>query len=176
LGWLAGLMGLLVFVGIGGFFAQWLVGTGTLPLPNSFQWPTGRVRGIAKTQNGAYVVPLVPTSRVQVYDADWHFLHGWNVDTGGKSFTIEVTPDEIIDVRTNRYLYSFSQDGILLNKEDVELPPGVYWSPPSPRGEAVMVPTRPFLVIFSHPFFSWGVAIAGAIGMAFVRMAARSKP
>jgi len=176
LGWLAGLMGLLAFVGIGGFFAQWLVGTGTLPLPNSFQWPAGRVRGIAKTQDGIYVVPLVPISRVQIYDADWHFLRGWNVDTGGKDFTIEVTLDGVIDIRTSRYLYSFSQSGTLLNKEDVEMPLGGYWSSPSSRGEAVMVPTSPFLLIFSHPFFSWGVAMAGWIGMAFVRVAARSKP
>ncbi len=175
LGWLTGLTGFLVLVGMGGFLAQSLVGTGALPLPNSFQWPAGNVKGVAKTPDGIYVVPLVPASRVQLYDSQWRFLFGWSVDTGGKDFIVGSTPDGVIEVRTSAYEYSFSQDGRLLNKERARMSVDESRSILSFSSQSVAVPTSPYLWIFSSPFLSWGVGVLGMIGLRSASRAIRPK-
>src|SRR3984957_4348023 len=80
--WIAGLMYLLVLVGAGGFFAAALSATGIIKLPSSYEWPAGYVRGGVTTADGKYIVPLMPSGRLQIYDSQWHFIRSWKVGTG----------------------------------------------------------------------------------------------
>jgi hypothetical protein len=159
------LMGLLVFIGMGGFFAQFLVGTGALALPKHIQWPVGNATGVTRTQDGIYVVPLVPQSRVQLYDAQRQFLLGWNVDTGGKDFRVDCSPDGAIEVIRGNRKYLFSRNGDLLKEENIEAIGDGYNSVLS-SSESVAVPTSPFLWIFTSPFHSWLIGALGIAGLA----------
>src|ERR1700691_2185351 len=91
LGCLAVASAALCVMGFEGFCALWLVGTGTIELSPTTNCPAGRVQQYAEFPHGQRVVPLVPESRVQVYDASWRFLRGWNLDTGGKPFIVLTT-------------------------------------------------------------------------------------
>lgn len=96
--WLIVAFGALTVLGAGGFFACMLSAEGILKLAKHREWPAGYVEGIAKTSQGEYIVPLVPSGRIQLYDSQWHFLRGWNVDAEGGEFTVHSAPDHDIEV------------------------------------------------------------------------------
>ena len=78
---------LFIAVGAMGFLGSMLSAVGGLNwLPDSFEWPAGYVDGVVYTNNGIYIVPLTPSGRVQLYDAEWKFIRGWHVDAGGGTF------------------------------------------------------------------------------------------
>jgi hypothetical protein len=163
--WIVVTLYLLLVLGGEGFFAQSLCTTGVIKLPSSFQWPAGYVTGVAATEDGMQVVPLTPVSLVQIYDAQWHFVRGWYVNTGGGDFKVGYSSNGLIEVFTarGRCHYSFSQDGHLVSSggysDDFSSLPG---------GESLVVPTSPFLWIFSSPFLSWGVGMIGLAGLLVV--------
>ncbi|HLK53947.1 MAG TPA: hypothetical protein VKU42_10865 [Candidatus Angelobacter sp.] len=168
--WLVGVSGLVVIIGASGFFAILLVSTGTIPLPNSFEWPAGDVRGVVETSDGKYLVPLVPVGRLQIYDSSWRFLRGWQVDNNGGSFTVDYSPDNEIFVSTSRVQhrygsvdearrYVFTENGKLIS----ELIPNS--SGVAESGEYISVPTWRLLWIFSSPFLSGGFALIGILGL-----------
>jgi hypothetical protein len=95
-------MYLLVLVGAGGFFAAGLSATGIIKLPSSYEWPAGYARGVVATADGKYIVPLMPSGRLQIYDSQWHFIRGWNVDAGGGDFRVQCSPDGLVEVFTAR--------------------------------------------------------------------------
>ena len=170
--WLVAVMGLLVFVGSAGFFAEALSAEGIIKLPKSYEWPAGYVNGVTQTSDGKYVVPLVPEGRVQIYNSHWHFLCGWNVEALGGDFKVAATPDGTVEVFTARgnYRYSFNENGDLisastLTKSYDALPKG---------DQSVVVPTSPILWVFSHPFISWAVAVLGFIGLGLAKKFART--
>src|SRR6476469_4985815 len=74
--WLVSIAGLFLMVGAGGFFATGLSAMDVITLPDSFEWPSGYVRGVVQTQDGKYVVPHIPAGRVQLYDSQWRFIRG----------------------------------------------------------------------------------------------------
>ena len=78
----------LMIVGGECFLAFGLIVANIIKLPNTFEWPAGNVHGIARTPEGNIVVPLFTSARVQLYDSNLHFIRGWHVETGGKSFTV----------------------------------------------------------------------------------------
>jgi hypothetical protein len=163
--WMVVVLYLLLALGGEGFFAQSLCTTGVIKLPPSFQWPAGYVSGVTATEDGKQVVPLTPVSRVQIYDAQWRFVTGWYVNTGGGDFKVQSSPGGLIEVFTarGRRHYSFSQDGHLISS-------GGYSDEFSslPGGESLVVPTSPFLWIFSSPFLSWAVGMIGLAGLLVV--------
>ena len=61
-----------------GFFAPFIVGN-FVSLPNSFEWPVGHASNVVTTTSGFRIVPIVPYDRVQIYDAKWKFIRGWQV-------------------------------------------------------------------------------------------------
>ena len=71
--WIAGVAGLLILVGAGGFFASGLAALDVVKVPGSVEWPAGYVNGVVTTADGKYVVPLMPAGRVQLYDSQWRF-------------------------------------------------------------------------------------------------------
>jgi hypothetical protein len=167
-----GVMGLLVLVGAGGFFGAALSAMGLLKLPTYYEWPAGYVSGVVRMPDGRYVVPLVPSGRVQIYDSQWHFIRGWNVEAQGGEFRVECSSNEI-EVLTARgeHRYSFTDDGKLISTSSLSEP---YYSLPK-TGESVKVPTSPLLWVFSSPFLSMGLAIIGFVGIALVKKLARGQ-
>jgi hypothetical protein len=153
----------LVVGGIG-FFGSSLSAVGGLNwISRSFEWPVGYASGIVSTENGLHVVPHTPSGRVQVYDSNWNFVRGWQVDAGGGTFKLVASKDNHIDVMTARgsWHYVYTIEGDLLSKGTYH--PRAYSSFPD-NGISFFVPTPPWLLVFSHPFIAWGVAAAG-IGM-----------
>ena len=171
--WVTGLMFCLVMVGAGGFFAAALSATGILKLPLSYEWPAGYVRGVVTAEDGKYIVPLVPSGRVQLYDPQWHFIRGWQVDAEGGDFQLQSTPNNLIEVFTARgeHHFTFSEDGRLMSSEHLT---GSFQARPN-NAQWIVVPTVPWLWIFSSPFLSWGVALVGFAGLAILRKI-RRKP
>lgn len=165
-------MGCIMVIGIGGFEAQWLQSSGDLNLPDSFQWPAGNVEGIANLGDGTHVVPMVDQARIQLYDANWHFLRGWNVytHTYGKSFVVEALPGGSIKMLTgDLYTYVFSADGQVLREEHSHVPGDKIGEIIYPHGESIEVPTPLFLLVFSNPFYCWGISLLGGIGITSIR-------
>lgn len=160
--WTVVFLYLLLALGGEGFFAQAFCTTGVIKLPSSFQWPAGYVSGAVATEDGKQVVPLTPVSRIQIYDSQWHFITGWYVNSGGGDFKVQSSPDGVIEVFTARGQrhYSFTQDGHLVLSESYS---DNFMS--LPRGESLVVPTSPFLWVFSSPFLSWGVGVIGLVGL-----------
>jgi hypothetical protein len=160
-------MYLLVLVGAGGFFAAALSATGIIRLPSSYEWPAGYVRGVVTTADGKHIVPLMPSGRLKIYDSQWHFIRGWNVDAGGGDFKVQCSSNGMIEVFAARgeHHYSFAQDGHLIASESLPEP----FSSLPDDGQSVVVPTSPLLWIFSSPFLSWGVALVGFAGLAILK-------
>jgi hypothetical protein len=159
--WFVVLMGVLVFVGAIGFFGASLAAVGFLKLPNSFEWPVGNVCGVKSTADGKHVVPLEPSGRVQIYDANWHFLRGWHVGAHGGGFQVECPASGGVEVYTGRgqHHYSFTEEGELVSATTYR-----DW-PPLDSGSCLIVPTSLPGWIFSSPFFSWGTVLLGGIGL-----------
>jgi hypothetical protein len=109
----------------------------------------------------------VPSGRIQLYDPQWHFIRGWNVDTGGGNFKVQYSPDGVIEVFTEKRAqhFSFTQDGHLVATE--RIPQESFSS--LPTGETVVVPTALLVWVFSTPFLSLGVAVIGSIGLAILK-------
>lgn len=149
----------------GWFFGHGTVGNGGIKLSKAFQWPVGYATGVVSTPDGKYVVPLTPVGRVQLYDAQWRFLRGWHVDALAGNFKVECTPNGTIDVFSARgsHQYSFTQDGKLLSIRN--LPPDFDFFSRRIGSVSTVVPTSPFLWVFSNPFLLWGVAAIGMIGL-----------
>jgi hypothetical protein len=174
---IAALSGALLVVGAAGFFSQFLLGVGALTLPPSWEWPAGFVQGARTMPDGTHVVPLVPVGRIQTYDADWHFLRGWNPDARGGSFRIVTPPTGTIEVYTGRgqQHLSYTESGELRSSSaasDTETgAPSL-----SEGGPFIIVPTSPLLWPFSSPFISWALAALGGIVLAIVRRFGRAPP
>ena len=169
--WLVAISGLVLMIGAGGIFAPMLVATGTIPLRDSFEWPSGDVRGVVETSDGKYLVPVVPASRLQIYDSNWHFLRGWQVDASGLSFTVDYSPDNEILVFTSRVRhrfgdtesgrrFAFTETGKLIS--EMSLPDSFVVAE---SGEYMTVPTWRLLLIFSRPSLCWGFFAMGAVGL-----------
>ena len=161
--WIKGMMYLLILIGAGGFFAAALSATGIFKLPTSYEWPAGYVRGAVTAGDGKHIVPLMPSGRLQIYDSQWHFIRGWNVDASGGDFKAWCSSDGVIEVFTARGQrhYSFTQDGHLISSGTFSEP----FSSLPIEGQSVVVPTSPLLWIFSSPFLSWAVVVVGAVGL-----------
>ena len=161
--WLECLASVLLIVGAVGFFGSGLSAIGGLNwLPGSFEWPVGNASGVITVSN-FFVVPHTPSGRVQVYGRDWKFVRGWHVDAGGGTFKLKMPDQYHIAVITARgqWHYVFDLNGKLLSKEKYS--PASY-SAFQGEGQSYVVPTPPWLWVFSSPFYSW-LLIALGIGL-----------
>jgi hypothetical protein len=152
-----------LLIGAGGFFASALSGVGGLNLlPNSFEWPIGYSTGVVRTESGMFVVPHSASNRVQIYDPQWNFVRGWYVDAGGGIIKINTADNDRFEVITARgnHKYVYDTTGKLISSETYN--PELYSSFPD-QGSSYLVPTRPWLWVFSHPFVSGGVAFIGIL-------------
>ena len=153
---------IMLGVGGAGFLGSALSALGGLNwLPPSFEWPVGYGSGIISMPDGTHVVPHRSSGRVQVYDPQWRFLRGWHVDAGGGTFKLLPAGGDRIEVITARgdWRYTYTLDGHLVTRQSYS--PASYLSFPE-QGERRVVPTRPWLWLFSSPIISFTV---GALGM-----------
>lgn len=165
--WLVLFGGFLLVTGALGFFGSALLAVGMVRLPSSIEWPPGYVDGVITTPSGLQFVPLEPSGRVQVYDANWRYLRGWQVNAGGGDFKLVASRPGKIEVYTSRQKHHFiySESGELLTSESY----GVTYDSVPNGGRSLNVPTSPLLWPFSSPFLSWGLAV---IGMLVLRLTA----
>jgi hypothetical protein len=165
--WLVPLMFSLFIVGLAGILASVLSAIGPLRLSHSREWPAGYVRGVITTGDGKHVVPLWPSGRVQLYDSQWHFIRGWNVDAWGGVFKVQCSSDGMIEVLTARgdRLYRFTDEGQLVSSEPLARPISLWIT----NGRSVMVPTPIALWVFSSPILSGAVALIGFVGINALR-------
>jgi hypothetical protein len=133
----------------------------------SFERPAGLVNNVVRTPDGRYVVPLVPAGRVQLYDARWRFLRGWQVEAFGGDFGVEYTANRTVEVITARRSqhYTFTDAGVLISGHPIPHPdPGIVRKMQA-AGSSYAVPTPPWLLVFSSPFLCWGMAAVGGAGV-----------
>jgi hypothetical protein len=171
--WLTITASCLLVVGAGGFFGSALSAVGGLNwLPSSFEWPAGYAGGVVSTPEGLHVVPHTPSGRIQVYDANWTFVTGWHVDAAGGTFKLLAPAEGHIAVITARgqWQYVFDMDGRLISKNSYR--PESYGSFPE-EGVSVVVPTAPWLWVFSNPVISWAVGATGMVMLIVIRLAGR---
>jgi hypothetical protein len=165
----------LAVVGGLGFFGSALSDVGGLNwLPGSFEWPAGYVTGVATLGSGLHVVPHTPSGRIQVYDSDWKFLRGWHIDAGGGTFKLRGSGADRIDVFTPRgqWHYVFNDRGGLILK--VSYAPESYSSFEC-ASESALIPTAPWLWVFTHPGISWSILFVGIVVMQAVDSKPRKK-
>ena len=150
-----------------GFFGTALSSMGGLNwLPQSFEWPIGAASGVVQTSDHLFVVPHTPSGRVQVYDTQWKFVRGWHIDAAGGTFRLFMSEPNRINVITSRghWHYIYSLDGALLSTEHYAH--GSYDSFPN-QAMSRVVPTHPWLWIFTSPFYSWAAAAVGVVLLIF---------
>jgi hypothetical protein len=154
--------GLLVVFGFLSFAAPFAAAW----VPSDIEWPVGWAGTVITLPSGMHVVSHDPSERVQVYDANWHFLHGWYVDCAGGIFvSTKALPDGTIEVVTARthMRYVFDVQGQTLVKEPA--PPKV------PAGSSHIsfgeyVPTWPWLFPLTTPFLAFLTMILGMVTLA----------
>ena len=131
-------------------------------LPTSFEWPIGSADNVIRTQQNNYIVPHVPSGRVQVYDANFQFIRGWKVETSGGTFKILPFNEsrqqfEVVTAR-NHMKYVFDLTGQEMTRE--KYPSGQYDSFPK-AGGSIAIPTPLWMMPLSHPFNAWIIAVMG---------------
>jgi hypothetical protein len=93
----------LLCVGAIGFGGSMIAATGGMNwLPPEFELPAGRVSGVIDLRDGTHVVPLEHAGRIQLYDAEWRFKRGWQVDASGGAFALDRLARDNIQVASVR--------------------------------------------------------------------------
>ena len=138
--------------------------------PDSFEWPVGHADNVISTQSGLRIVPHIPSGRIQIYNSDWRFVRGWNVDALGGTFKVMPFDEnkEQIDIVTARgnWKYTFDINGKLLLKQSYL--PATYNSFPK-AGISAVVPTSIWLLPLTNPFIAWGMTAIGVIWFSLMR-------
>lgn len=153
---------ILMLVGASGFFGMGILATeDSRLLCESIEWPVGYAEGIITTADGRYIVPQAYIGRVQIYDANWHFIRGWQVHSHGREITLRPAGNERVEVVTSggKSLGVYSLEGEPIPDTKIEREAKVSVEPP---GHALWVPTHWWLISFTHPMYSW---LAMGLGM-----------
>lgn len=163
LNWLVWLGGFLVLLGALGFFGSALLSLGVVSLPSSFEWPSGYVQGIVTSSDGLNIVPLEPSGRVQIYNPQWRFMRGWQVNAEGGPFRVVVYQPGTIGVYTRRgkHHFTYSATGELLASTTYTEP----FDSMTNEGHSMVVPTFAILWPFSSPFLSVGLVVIGSLAL-----------
>ena len=147
------------------FFVQAAAATGGLSfLPPSLEFPVWRPDRAVRDAAGRTIVGLVPSGRIQVYDASGRFEQGWFVPASAGDFVIASSLDGRITVLTQRNVLRLVYDvrGTLLSQETRER--GAIVRGPSaelPSGIVAPIVAWPL----ASPFLAWGVGLAGILGV-----------
>lgn len=164
--------------GIVGFFGQGAAAGGFAALlPDWFEWPAVWEEGAVTDARGRTFVPLRSVGRIQVYDANWRFQHGWAVRAAGGRFKLRLTPSGDVEVHTARgdRLFVFDTSGRLL-REDTSTEYGRIPERHTPRVTRAWPPFWPL----GSPALAWLLLATGLVGLSILkqqirRQAARHK-
>lgn len=164
--WRGAIAGLLVMWGVSAWFITPLSGYGYLTdILGHAEWPVGFARNVLTTQSGVHVVPHEPSGRIQIYDAQWRFIRGWNIDAGGGAFKIIPLPDDRIEAVTARgsHRFTYTIDGTLIS--DSQYSGNLYGTIPD-QGISVYVRTFPLLWPLAHPLAAFALIPLGLLVLA----------
>lgn len=152
------LAGVLGFVGMPAML-NWL--------PESVERPIGYCDDIITMPDGKNVVASVWVSRVQVYDARWHYITGWRAPTGG-GFLVEPLANgdiEAVMVREHE-IVTYPPDGKTI-KARTSYPPAD-WARYQRPGRSGWVPTPWWLLFFTTPLIPFGMLSVGMLIAGFM--------
>ncbi len=154
-----------IVVGVVGFLAPFLSVTGGLNwLSESFEWPIGASDNAVRLEGGNYVVPHIPSDRIQIYDENLVFVRGWFIDAGDGVFKLAPSEGSSFFVYTARgHRHEFD---ILGNQISSTTYPGILDDAPSSNVN-VDLDYAPYLWPFTHPFAAW---LCAAVGLALVSL------
>jgi hypothetical protein len=173
--WWAGLLAATIFIlGLAGFLGSSASATGKLNwLPRTFEWPVGTASGVVFTKDGLIVVPLFGSGRIQVYDGNRKFLCGWPIEFAGGLFKLFLREEghiHAVTAKGRRHLV-YDLDGNLISNKSYE--PNTFASFPN-EGRTMSIPTAPWLLPLSNPFFAWPFSFFGFVFLAAAK--SRIKP
>jgi hypothetical protein len=163
--WAYSAFGVVAIYGSFAFFVQAVAASGGLSfLPPSLEFPVWRPDRAVRDAAGRTIVGLVPSERIQVYDASGRFERGWFVPASGGDFVIAPPLDGRITVLTQRNVLRLVHDerGTLLSREARErgaLVRGA--SAELPEGIAAPIVAWPL----ASPILACGVGFAGMLGV-----------
>lgn len=154
----------LFLYGLGGFLGSALVAIGTIRLPNDLEWPFVFAQGYVTTPDGIHIAPNTPTGRIQLYDANWHFIRGWNIDAAGGTFLLLPAEGEQVEIITERpvkqgWHYVCDLHGKVLSKDS--LAPKRKYSDFTESEKSHSIPTYPWLWPLAHPVGTWALFAIG---------------
>ena len=131
-------------------------------LSETDEYPVGRAQSLITTQNGLRVVATNVGARLQVYDAEWNFLRGWDFDShAGSNVALRPLANDEFEVLTLKgsRRYAYNTNGELIST-------GTYpWEEfATSSGKSAVVPTPWWLWVFtSHEY--WMVLCAGGFAL-----------
>ena len=165
---------LLFFLGCAGYLAQCALGVGLMKLPESCEWPVRNAVHAVQLEEGSFAVPLNAVGRVQIYDAEWRFVRGWQVPARGTGFRMDLMLDGTIRVLNSRQQASFyTESGQPLEAKNrsynASEPVGAL-----PLDVPVRLAANPLQLMFASRLATWCVAAFGALGAFLIDRLARS--
>jgi hypothetical protein len=167
--WAYSAFGVVASYGWFAFFVQAAAASGGLSfLPTSLEFPVWRPDRAVRDAAGRTIVGLVPSGRIQVYDASGRFERGWFVPAPGGDFVIAPPLDGRITVLTQRNVLRLVYDdrGTLLSREARERGPIVRGvTADLPSGIAAPIVAWPL----ASPALAFGLAFAGMLGVWYYR-------
>ena len=145
----SGVIALLALVGV---FAS-TVQRGFGCCSESTEWPPGIATGVARASTGEVVVLVAAADRVQLYDGDGRFLHGWNVGEFGRLGGLHLSAGDVINVYAAGRRIRYDLEGQVLESapagEAPAPPPTLYrWVPGSSWYWFLLSPVPCILVLF----------------------------
>ena len=152
----------LMLVGSLAFFGQCAVKVGGLVfLGPSFEWPVGWATGVVRDSQGRYIVPVHFANRIQVYDPDGKFLHGWWIDGSSYDFALRIAKENAVEayVARNDQRLLYSPEGRLLERTGIS--PNVYNQVYAENTFSKYFPTPWILWPLTNPFYALAVAGIG---------------
>jgi hypothetical protein len=163
--WAYGASGVVACYGVFSFFAQAAAASGGLSfLPSSLEFPVWRPDRAVRDTAGRTIVGLVPSGRIQVYDASGRFERGWFVPASGGDFVIAPPVDGHVTVLTQRNVLRlvYDESGTLLSREARQSGTLVRAaSAELPSGIAAPIVAWPL----ASPALALAVAVAGMLGV-----------
>ncbi|MGL1956504.1 MAG: hypothetical protein OCD00_04210, partial [Colwellia sp.] len=163
----------LITIGLMGWFAPLLI---TIKLsewiPNSLEWPVGTSDNAIILKNNRYVIGHEPTNRIQFYDKNLEFEHGFFVNSASKGIRVISNDSDNFYVYqfSGNILYHFDYDGNLIEK-------GKYLDKDYPNKGSleVTIPNSIILEPFTSPVKAWLLILLIGVGSFLVAKPWKSK-
>ena len=110
----------LTAFGFFGFVGGFFISSGIIDYDGEL--PLGHVTSIVVDNRGDIYIGLGFYSKVQVYDSKGNFLRNWQVEAGGGTFAMDLTPEQniLVSVARGRNQILYNQYGIILSRNKIK--------------------------------------------------------